>query len=131
MVGRSGTDMYTKAAMPRLALVACLAVAAALAQQPPTAGVELFEKKIRPLLSEQCSTCHVAKLSSGGLRLESRDATRKGGGRGLAVAPGHAEASLLLRATSYTEATLRMPPSGKLTEQQIADLKEWVQMGAP
>src|SRR5262249_39253615 len=45
--------------------------------------------------------------------------------------PGHPERSLLVDAVSYKNVDLRMPPKGKLTSEQIADLREWVQRGAP
>src|SRR5262245_55013081 len=48
------------------------------------AGFEFFEKKIRPVLVEHCYKCHSveAKSPRGGLRLDSRDAIRKGGDTG-------------------------------------------------
>jgi len=54
------------------------------------AQLDFFEKKIRPVLSEQCYKCHSATSEKlkGGLRLDSRDAMLKGGDTGPAVAPG-------------------------------------------
>jgi hypothetical protein len=37
----------------------------------------------------------------------------------------------LLKAVSYTDLNLRMPPPGKLPDQAIADFRKWVDMGAP
>ena len=44
--------------------------------------IEFFEKKIRPLLAEQCYSCHSAnaKKLKGGLKLDSREALLKGRG---------------------------------------------------
>jgi hypothetical protein len=94
---------------------------------------EFFEKKIRPLLVERCYGCHgpESKPPAGGLRLDSREGLRKGGESGPAIVPGDPEHSLLIEAISYRNPDFKMPPSGKLKDQQIADLTEWVKMGAP
>src|SRR5215831_13543974 len=90
------------------------------------AGTEFFEKNVRPVLARQCLTCHSSPVSPmGGLRLDSREAVLKGGGRGPAVVPGKPAESLLLRAVRQTD-TLRMPPSGKLTDAEIAAIGQWI-----
>ncbi len=100
------------------------------AEEPSRAAVEFFENKIRPLLVEQCFSCHSGKKQRGGLNLESRANLLKGGDTGPALVPGEAAKSLLIRAVSYKE-ELRMPPRSKLSDQQIADLTAWVEQGAP
>ncbi|MDQ3816014.1 MAG: DUF1549 domain-containing protein, partial [Armatimonadota bacterium] len=104
-----------------------------MAAQEDAAGVEFFEKNVRPLLADQCYRCHSMKTgkSAGGLQVDSRAAMLKGGKRGPAIVPGKPEASLLIKAVSYTDEDLQMPPSGKLHDAQINVLKEWVKMGAP
>ncbi|HEV3027153.1 MAG TPA: c-type cytochrome domain-containing protein, partial [Planctomycetota bacterium] len=49
--------------------------------------LEFFEKKIRPLLTERCYSCHSAKAEKlkGGLYLDSREGIRKGGDTGPAL----------------------------------------------
>jgi cytochrome c553/mono/diheme cytochrome c family protein len=102
---------------------------------PPVATaehVEFFEKKVRPLLVENCQRCHgAATKQRGNLRLDSRAGVLKGGDDGPAVVPGNPEASLLLKAVRYTDPDLRMPPKGRLSAEQVADLAAWVRMGAP
>jgi hypothetical protein len=98
---------------------------------PTEEGVEFFEKRIRPLLVNNCFECHSkGKKRSGGLLLDSRVSILKGGDTGPAIEPGHPERSLLITAVGYME-TPRMPPRSKLTDGQIADLITWVKMGAP
>jgi hypothetical protein len=64
--------------------------------------------------------------------LDNRAATLKGGETGAAVKPGDLSGSLLIKAVLYEDPDLQMPPKGeKLSAEQIADLKEWVLMGAP
>ncbi len=102
-------------------------------QSRNTTEFEFFEKRVRPLLAEQCYSCHSAasKQLMGGLRLDTKAATLKGGEHGLAVVPGKPGQSSLIRAIRYTDKTLQMPPKGRMTDAQIAVLTEWVKMGAP
>src|SRR3954469_23332984 len=95
------------------------------------AKIEFFEKKIRPLLVDNCHACHSAETNSkGGLRVDDRNGLLSGGGRGAAIVPGDVEKSLLVKAVSYTQEKLKMPPEKRLTEEQVADLKKWVADGA-
>src|SRR5712692_6114688 len=97
------------------------------------AGLEFFEAKIRPVLTDICFLCHSADapVVRGDFRLDSREALLKGGGSGPAVIPGEPEKSLLIKAIRYTDPNLQMPPVKKLSPQQIADFETWVKMGAP
>jgi hypothetical protein len=111
--------------------LACLAKThVAVAQD---AGIEFFEKRIRPLLVEHCYECHStgAKKVRGGLLLDSRPALQKGGESGPAVVPGHADKSLLIKAVRFGDDNLKMPPKGKLPAAAIADLEAWIAMGSP
>lgn len=97
-----------------------------------TADLEFFESKIRPLLVEHCYECHSGTELNGGLSLESRVALLRGGDTGPAIALGsNASESLLLRAIEYKSEHLQMPPSGRLTDQQIGLLRDWIARGAP
>jgi hypothetical protein len=60
---------------------------------------EFFERRIRPLLVENCYECHSTegKKIKGGLLLDSRAGIVKGGDTGAAIVPGSPEASLLIR----------------------------------
>ncbi len=103
---------------------------AALADEPLTPQqLQFFEKHVRPLLSEQCYKCHSEKSSKGGLRVDSRSSLLLGGESGSAIEPGDPDASVLIEAVRYE--TFEMPPSKKLSDQQIEILAKWIQMGAP
>jgi hypothetical protein len=116
----------------RLVALSLLAASCAFAADPTPEQLEFFEKKIRPVLAEQCYVCHSADtMAAGDLLLDTREAIRKGGSRGTAVAPGSPESSVLLKAISYADLDLKMPPTGKLTDEQIADFRLWIEMGAP
>lgn len=120
--------------MPRLlAAVASLLAWAPIAHATePDAGMDFFEKNIRPVLVEHCYGCHSqqAKKVRGGLLLDTRAGLFKGGDSGPAVVPGAPGKSLLLQALRQTD-ELRMPPKGKLADAVVADFARWIEMGAP
>ena len=97
------------------------------------AGVEFFEKKVRPVLVEHCYTCHshAGGKMRGGLALDSRSGWEKGGSSGPAVVPGKPDESLLIQAVRHTQADLTMPPKKKLSDAEIGILIEWVRQGRP
>ncbi|MSQ94722.1 MAG: DUF1553 domain-containing protein [Gemmataceae bacterium] len=93
--------------------------------------LEFFERKIRPVLVENCYNCHSANTNSrGGLRVDDRGGLVNGGGRGPAVVPGNPEKSLLIQAVRHTHKDVKMPPKKHLTDGEIADLTQWIKDGA-
>jgi hypothetical protein len=111
----------------------CLLIAPALSGSVRAAdpqAVEFFEKQIRPVLVAKCQSCHGPKRQQGGLRLDSRAALLKGSDNGPAIVPGDPEKSSLIRAIRYAD-EIQMPPKGKLPDEVIAHLTDWVKMGAP
>ena len=93
------------------------------------ADEEFFETKIRPVLFNRCLECHGSEKSKGGLRLDSREAVLKGAESGPVVVPGKPGTSPLIAAIRY-EGDVQMPPKGKLKDEEIAALTEWVKRGA-
>jgi len=93
---------------------------------------DFFEKEIRPLLYKHCYKCHSAEAEKlkGGLLLDSRQGWAIGGDSGPAIVPGDVEGSLLLRAVSYEDGDLQMPPKYKLADHERAALAAWVEAGA-
>jgi hypothetical protein len=94
----------------------------------PSDPVVVFRTRIQPILANHCYACHTS-LKMGGLELDSREHVLKGGKSGPVVLPGNPDQSLLIRAVSYTHERLRMPPQGKLTDEEITDLRSWVANG--
>lgn len=103
------------------------------AQDPASGGAEYFERKIRPILSDRCFSCHSAQAEKlkGALYLDSREGAIKGGDTGPAVVPGDPQKSLLIQAVRWSDGDLKMPPKKKLAADQIAVLEAWIQRGAP
>ena len=110
-------------------LLWCLATAVPAAAQTP--GIDFFESKIRPLLIEHCYSCHSTKAEKleAGLHLDHRAGLLTGGDSGPAIVPGKPEESLLIRAVRYEE--YEMPPQGRLADEEIKLLVQWVALGAP
>ena len=92
-------------------------------------ALDHFEKRVRPLLIERCQKCHTGDKAKGGLRLDSAEAVRRGGESGAVIVAGKPEDSPLIRAVRHQDG-LKMPPNGKLSDSQIADLVTWVKDGA-
>ena len=93
--------------------------------------ITFFESKVRPLLVERCIECHGAKKQKGDLRLDSKSGWQKGGESGTALVPGKPEESLLIKAVSYVDKDLQMPPKKQLAPEEVTVLREWVKRGAP
>src|SRR5438046_172271 len=95
--------------------------------------IEFYEKKVQPILAENCYKCHShqADKIKGEFVLDSREGLLKGGETGPAIVAGGPEKSLLIKAVRQVHEDLQMPPKKKLSDEQIATLSEWVKMGAP
>jgi mono/diheme cytochrome c family protein len=93
----------------------------------------LFKDKVRPLLERKCFDCHSSKAEEvkGELKLETLEQILKGGATGPAVIAGDVENSFLLRAIRYQEDDYQMPPAGKMTDEEIADVEKWVKAMEP
>jgi len=116
---------------PSLTTLFLLGTLAAQAAAPSPEALKFFENKVRPLLVEQCQECHGAKKHKGGLRLDNLAFILQGGETGPAIVAGDVEKSLLVKAVGYADKDLKMPPDDKLSDADIATLKQWIAMGAP
>lgn len=94
--------------------------------------VEFFESKIRPALVKHCYECHStdSEKVKGGLLLDSRAASLRGGDSGPSVVPHDLDESLLYAAITYEDSNLEMPPKYKLDDAVVADFRRWIEMGA-
>jgi len=125
----------------RIANPRCVSIAVALLLAPAAVAGDapitpeqhdFFETKIRPVLVSECTECHNAKKTKGGLRLDYRDGWKKGGDTGDAIVPGDVKKSLLITSIRHEDPDLKMPnKSPKLDDKVIADFEKWIAMGAP
>ena len=129
-VARRPSRAHLAAQSVALTMLLCPPSVTAQDAQPSTADVDFFETRIRPVLVKHCYECHSADSETlqGNLRLDTREAMRRGGDTGPAVTPHDVDASLLVGALRYEG--LEMPPEGKLPETVVADFVEWIQRGA-
>jgi hypothetical protein len=110
-------------------LLAVVTAVVLCAQTPDVSSPDFFETKIRPILANNCYSCHT-NSQLGGLRLDSAEAVAKGGSQGSAITPGDPDKSLIITAVRQTDPDLKMPLGGKLKDTEVADLTAWVKAGA-
>ncbi len=95
-----------------------------------------FNRDIKPLLSENCFTCHGPDEATreGGFRLDLRDSAIAQADSGeQPINPGQASSSSLLARILSTDHSTRMPPAStgkRLTAEQIERIKNWIENGA-
>jgi hypothetical protein len=91
----------------------------------------VYLREIKPIFKDRCFACHGALKQESGFRLDTASSLLKGGDSGLAVVPGDAERSALLKRVAASNAAERMPPEGKpLTPEQVAKISVWIASGA-
>jgi hypothetical protein len=93
-----------------------------------------FNRDVRPILTEHCLACHGSGKQKAGLRLDTAEfatATNKKSGAAAVVPKKPAESELVRRILSADESEVMPPPGGhkKLTAEQKATLKRWVEQG--
>ena len=93
-------------------------------------SAEFFERRIRSVLAEKCYVCHNAKNATSKLALDSREGAGRGGMRGTLLVAGDPDSSLIIRALSYRDPQLKMPPAAPLPDAVVEDFREWVRQGA-
>jgi formate dehydrogenase gamma subunit len=92
----------------------------------PAAEVALvWEGGIGPLLESKCGGCHNGSSLIGGLDLTTYQGALKGGNSGPAVVPGDGQAGTLIQVQSAGG------HPGQLTEEELAQVSEWIAAGAP
>jgi hypothetical protein len=114
----------------RVALVlAVLATAAPACAWAQGAGTPQFEADVLPVLAARCLKCHGETRPKAGLDLRTRAGMLRGGESGPALVPGESARSLVFEMLRKGE----MPPGkdAKLTAQEIALVKAWIDGGAP
>jgi Protein of unknown function (DUF1553)/Protein of unknown function (DUF1549)/Planctomycete cytochrome C len=91
----------------------------------------VFNRDVRPILNQNCMSCHGGVKQSGGISFISRDEalTRGKSGR-FAIVPGHPDRSELIARIVSTDQEVRMPyHSAPLQPSQIKLLRQWIREG--
>ncbi|MBI3191596.1 MAG: hypothetical protein HYZ36_02945, partial [Pedosphaera parvula] len=91
-----------------------------------------FAKDIQPILQQTCVKCHGPEKQKGKLRLDTKEATFKGGASGEVVMPGKADKSDLYRRVILPKGHDDiMPSEGEPLSKAQADLlRDWINQGA-
>ena len=115
---------------PHVCVSLCLLFTGTLAAAEPSADdLKFFAEKVEPVLVQHCYGCHGNGKERGGFNFYTREALLKGGESGAAVDFNDVAGSLLIDAINY--ASLEMPPSGKMPQERIDIVTDWVKRGAP
>lgn len=110
--------------------LACAAMAMGVSARAGDDLAAVFETTIRPILIDSCVECHGPDKQKGGLRLDTKEATFKGGHSGPAIVPGDLDESILILAVSREDDDFKMPPVKPLTPAEQKALTDWVAAGA-
>lgn len=120
-----------------------------LSKLPPAAtrtGVT-FEKDIKPIFEDACTRCHGEDKQKGRIRLDSLEATLKGGEDGKILTPGNSAKSKVVISVARLDAESAMPPDRKpgkdigadgkklppvkhLTAEEVGLIRAWIDQGA-
>ncbi|MFO0904317.1 MAG: PSD1 and planctomycete cytochrome C domain-containing protein [Pirellulales bacterium] len=95
------------------------------------AGLELFQKDVRPVLIGRCVKCHGGDATEGGFDLNTRETLLKSGDSGPQVVAGKAAASRLMKLIAHEEEPSMPEDGAKLPAPQIAAIGRWIELGAP
>ena len=95
----------------------------------PAAGVD-FTADIEPIFETKCYTCHGEQQQLGQLRLDSRDVVMADGPGGSRVVPHSPDASSLYQRVAGLGEGNRMPMGGQLSDQEIENIRQWIEAGA-
>lgn len=89
-----------------------------------------FAHQVVPILKQKCGQCHTGDQKKGGLSLNTRESSLIGGESGKVLIPGKSGDSDLIRRILSNDPDVMMPPQGpRLSAEQVAVLKQWVDSG--
>jgi len=102
-----------------------------LGLSPATEGID-FNRDIRPILNQNCVSCHGGVRQKNGVSFIYREeALGKGKSGRPTIVPGHPERSELIARLTTTDIEARMPyHAPALAAQQISLLRDWIKEGA-
>src|SRR5258706_13756635 len=122
-------QVQNRGAMTRRLSFLTLVLVAAASSRHSAAAVD-YEKDIKTLFKERCISCHGAVKQKGKLRLDAGALILKGGENRVVIAGDSRQSDLVERLQS-DDKDERMPPEGKrLTTEQIALVRQWIDQGA-
>jgi cytochrome c5 len=127
--------LATAAATVAAAAVSATAADIDASKLPPASDKKgvTFAKDIQPLFERSCYKCHGAEKQKGKLRLDSLEATLKGGENGASIEKGNSAKSALVASVARLVEDEAMPPEGKgqaFSKEEVGLLRAWIDQGA-
>ena len=105
--------------------------ASAQAPLPPAATRTVdYDADVRPILAQNCYSCHGPEAQQSGLRLDLRQNALRGGDYGPVITPGSSADSKLIKRLVHGDGGLQMPPTGAISDEEIGILRAWIDQGA-
>ena len=105
-----------------------------VAAQADASKPAFYTEKVRPIFVASCGQCHLGANHKGGLSLETKASTLKGGRDGVAIVAGDPANSLLVKLIRHEgppNDPMPMPQKAdKLSDANIAIVEQWVKAGA-
>ncbi|NNE69533.1 MAG: DUF1549 domain-containing protein, partial [Rhodothermales bacterium] len=91
-----------------------------------------FNTEIRPVLNQQCVSCHGGVRRRAELSLQFREDALTGGKSGeAAIVPGDPDGSPLIQLVSHPDESARMPKDAPaLSDEEVDRLRRWIAQGA-
>ncbi len=93
-----------------------------------------YTEQVRPLFVTNCGKCHMDMNHKGGLSLQTKESTMKGGRDGAVIVPGDPANSLLVKLIRHEgppDDPKPMPAKApKMSDAEIATIEQWVKAGA-
>lgn len=83
----------------------------------------------QPVLAK-CQQCHSGPNPKEGIDMSTYAGLMKGGEDGPVVVAGDPDNSVLIMAMKGTGGKKQMPPTGKLPDEEIAKVADWIKAGA-
>lgn len=97
---------------------------------PAAAPPPSYYREVVPILRTACIACHSAPTPAGGIALGSYAELMKGGKSGVALIPGKAGESLLVKMLTGAAKPQMPPGGGGLKPADVDTIRRWVDAGA-
>jgi uncharacterized membrane protein len=129
-----GENHLTEFMPAPLAAVLGVGVSGDAPANSPNGGPNTFYgARIQPLFSGHCVNCHGRSKHKNNLRLDSYEATMRGGSHGVVIKAGDSKGSELLRRVTLPHADDDFMPADKKRPLSVGDIKfieAWISSGA-
>lgn len=91
-----------------------------------------FSEHVAPILQANCVSCHSAKKSEGGYRIDTfHDLMQPGDSSAAPIVAAKVDESLIIQRITSSDPSVRMPPESEpLPAEQVQAIRQWISQGA-